>query len=152
MSHYRHDSSFQCTDLTQPTPALMPFPPEMPPSLPSPTPGYRPHPHSHSFPWDLARWFGSPWVLGVLRPVSHLLKSEKWPNSTSSLDSSYLPSLCCFSIIWAVSMIQSKAVQLASQDHSVFLSFETESSRSKDCQRASYWVKHAFLINYIWLP
>ena len=104
------------------------------------------------FPWDLAGWLGSLQALGGFRPMSHFPKSVRWSNSTS-LDSSYLPSLCCFSIIWAaMSKLQNKAVQLASQDHSVLPSFETESSRSEDRQRASYWVRHAFLINHIWLP
>lgn len=119
---------------------------------PPPTSGYQPHPHSHDpspkaghMTWKSSGTWG-------FQPRSHFLESVRWPNSTSSLDSSLLPSLCRFSVIWAAGMIQSKAVQLASQDHSVFSSFETESSRSEDRQRASYWVRHAFLINHIWLP
>lgn len=104
------------------------------------------------FPWDLAGWLGSLQALGGFGPMSHFLKSVKQSNSTS-LDRSYLPSLCHFSVIWAeMSKLQNKAVQLASQDHSVLPSFETESSRSEDRQRASHWVRHAFLINHIWLP
>lgn len=102
--------------------------------------------------WNMDGWLGSPQALGVHRPSSHFFKSDIWPSSTSYLDNSHLLSGSHSSIIWAASVIQSQAVQLASQNNSVFLSFETEASRSEDCQRASYWVRHAFLINYIWLP
>lgn len=138
------DTAHSCLDAIPSWDASLP--PSTYPRVPAPS--SFPYSFPETWPDDLEvlRYLG----VSGLGPTSSSPSSGS--NSTSSLDGYHLPALCFFSIIWAVSMLQSKAVQLAGQDHSVFPSFETESSRSEDCQRASYWVIHAFLINHIWLP